>query len=56
MSYSDSFEDSSGFGVETWIIGHQARSREDSREGMAVVQAEGGCGLDEGRSGTDSKG
>lgn len=56
VSDSDSFEDSSGFGVETRIIGHQAGSREDSQEGLAVVHAEGGGGSDEGRSGTESKG
>lgn len=46
VSDSDSFEDSSGFGVETRIIGHQAGSREDSQEGLAVVHAEGGGGSD----------
>lgn len=42
VSCSDSFEDSSGFGVEKWIIDDQSESREVSQETLAVVQIEGG--------------
>lgn len=41
VSCSDSFEDSSGFGVEKQIMDDQSASREVSQETLAVVQIEG---------------